>query len=230
MRVSFFGIQNSAYRSAFFSYLCVLFEFVSQNFSWQINLSLFMEVLGHFIFELIKITILGFIYSLILYYLLKIISNTAKWSWPENFKISRFYLWIFISFFLLCYMFTPFGDHGLGDSARIPISYTKEINNVNWTEFARINDVKSSDENEIEMTNFKITDNIVCGNLKSSFYTYNNSFFIYNIDLEKLIKFSSQKEYNFFATKNNYPKSNELISFEENYRNYWIGCRFFLLP
>jgi hypothetical protein len=189
-----------------------------------------MEASGHFIFVLIKILILGFIYSSIIYFLHTLISNWLKWNWIKNIKISRIFLWLYISFFLLIYMFTPYGNHGLGDSARIPISFTKEISNVNWTEFARINNVKSNEENEIEMTKFKIIDKIVCGNLNSSFYSYTNSFFIYNSNSEKLIEFNSQKEYDFFATQNNLPNSNELISFEENYRNYWSGWRFLFLP
>ena len=90
-----------------------------------------MEVLGHFIFELLKITFLGFVYSTVLYYIFKIIPENKK---PQPLK-SKKILWLFISSFLLFYMFTPYGNHGRGDSARIPISYTKEINNINWTKY-----------------------------------------------------------------------------------------------
>ena len=56
-------------------------------------------------------------------------------------------------------MFTPYGNHGLGDSARIPISYTKEINNINWTKYGILKGIKTNDENEVELTHFKIKNN-----------------------------------------------------------------------
>ncbi|MEI7508826.1 MAG: hypothetical protein WCJ62_05105 [Flavobacterium sp.] len=189
-----------------------------------------MESLGHFIFELIKITILGFIYSTILYFIYRNIPKNKKPEWCEKLLKSKKPLWLFISLILLFYMFTPYGNHGLGDSARIPISFTKEISNINWEEFGRLNGIKSSEGNDIELTQFKVENNMICGNLKSSFYDYKNSYFIYEIDTEKLQEFKSEKEYNEFATNKNLPKSSELKSFEENYSEYWSGWRFFLLP
>ena len=189
-----------------------------------------MESLGHFIFELIKITILGFIYSTILCFIYKNIPKNKKTEWSEKLLKSKKTLWLYISIFLLFYMFTPYGNHGLGDSARIPISLTKEISNINWTNYGRLNGIKSTERNDIYLTQFKVEKNILCGNLSSDFYDYKNSFFIYEIDSEKLQEFKDENEYNEFATNENLPKSNELKSFKENYSDYWSGWRFFLLP
>jgi amino acid transporter len=189
-----------------------------------------MEVLGHFIFELLKIIILGFFYSTILYFIYKKLPENNKPEWIKKLLKSKRILWIFISLILLFYMFTPYGNHGLGDSARIPISFNKEISNTNWDEYGRLNEIKSSEGNDIELTKFKIENNMICGNLKSGFYDYINSYFIYDLNAEKLQEFKSEKEYNEFATNINLPKSNELKSFEENYSEYWSGWRFFLLP
>ena len=71
-----------------------------------------MESLGHFLFEHIKITILGFIYATILYYIYNLIpenKNLRDKRWLKNKKR----LWLSISLFLLFYMFTPYGYHGL---------------------------------------------------------------------------------------------------------------------
>jgi hypothetical protein len=127
-------------------------------------------------------------------------------------------------------MFTPYGNHGLGDSARIPISLTKAISNINSTVYGKLNDVKSSEMNDIYLTQFKVVDNTLCGNLGSDFYNYKNSFFIYNLDSEILQEFKDENEYNGFASNNNLPNSSELKSFAENYSDYWSGWRFFLLP
>lgn len=189
-----------------------------------------METLGHFIFELLKITILGFIYSTILYYIFKLIPENKKPEWIKSWLKTKKRLWLSISLFLLFYMFTPYGDHGLGDSARIPISFTKEISNINSSNYGKLNKVKSREHNDIYLTKFIKVNNILCGNLDSDFYDYQNSYFVYYIDSEKLEEFETEKDYNKYVKSKNLPKSNELKSFEDNYQDYWSGWRFFLLP
>lgn len=128
-----------------------------------------MEALGHFIFELLKITILGFVYSTILYFIYKNIPQSKKPESCEKLLKSKKTLWLSISIFLLFYMLTPYGHHGLGDSARIPISLTKEISNINWTYYGRLNGLKSTEKNDIYLTHFKVEKNILYGNLSSDF-------------------------------------------------------------
>jgi hypothetical protein len=189
-----------------------------------------MESLGHFIFELLKITVLGFIYSSILYYIYNLIPENKKPEWIKTWLKTKKRLWLSISLFLLFYMFTPYGNHGLGDLARIPISFSKEIININSSNYGKLDEIKSSEDNDIYLTQFKKVNNILCGNLDSDFYDYQNSFFVYNIDTEKLEEFETENGYNKFAESKNLPKSNELKSFKENYSEYWSGWRFFLLP
>jgi len=189
-----------------------------------------MESLGHFIFELLKITLLGFIYSTILYYIYNLIPENKKPRWIKTWLKTKKRLWLSISIFLLFYMFSPYGDHGLGDSARIPISFTKEISNINWTNYGKLNNMKSIEKSDIYMTKFKVENNILCGNLDSDFYDYQNSYFVYDIDSEKLEEFQTEEDYNKYIKSKNLPKSNELKSFEDNYQDYWSGWRFFLLP
>jgi hypothetical protein len=189
-----------------------------------------MESLGHFIFELIKITILGFFYSWILFFLYNRIPENTKPEWCKKVLKSKKTLWFGISLFLLFYMFTPYGNHGLGDSARIPLNFTKEISNTNWTEFGRLNGIKTSCDNDVELTHFIIKNNKLYGNLKSDFYDYNNSYFIYDLKSEKLQEFENEFSYNEYTRLNSLPKSYELKNFSENYKSYWSGWRFFLLP
>ena len=189
-----------------------------------------MEYLGHFLFEVVKITILGFIYSTILFFIYKNLPKNKKPEWCEKWLKSKNILWLLISFILFVHMFTPYGNHGLGDSARIPITFTKEISNVNWTEYGSLNGIKSTEGNDIEVTLFKVENNCIYGNLNSGFYDYKNAYFIYDIETDNLKEFITEKEYNEYVTAKNLPKSNELKSFTENYRKYWSGWRFFLLP
>ncbi|MCG9792639.1 hypothetical protein [Flavobacterium algicola] len=182
-----------------------------------------MASLFHFIFELIKISILGWIYSTILYFIFKEIPAKKKPEWCKKIFKTKKSIWIFTCLLLLFYMFTPYGNHGLGDSARIPISFSKAVSNVDWTEESTIDDVETKDRSNLQAKEFKIIDEIVCGK-------YNNFHFIYNSDKDKLEEFYTENEYNENAKLLDLPLSDELLSFKENYDEYWHNWRLFLLP
>ena len=189
-----------------------------------------MESAGHFIFELLKIALLGYVYATLLILLFKTIAQY----YPNEHYVAAFQskkrLWLRISAALLFFMFTPWGNHGLGDSARIPVGFTRSVQNINWNEYARFGSVKSSEGNEIEMTRFKIANNKLCGNLDSDFDDFKNAFFICDLSNSKMTEFKSQNEYDNHAMQHGLPKADELLSFSDNYSDYWHGWRFFLLP
>lgn len=189
-----------------------------------------MESFGHFIFELVKIAILGFIYSNIIYYLLKLSSKQNDNYWIQKLIESKRKLWIYVSIVLFVYMITPFGYHGLGDSARLPLDINNEINNINSNEYGIVNGIETTEKKPIETTNFILSNENLCGNLSSSFYDYKNSYFVYNLSSKQIKEFESETEYNYYAKKRNLPTPQDFLSFEENYRNYWGGWRFWLLP
>lgn len=192
-----------------------------------------MEVLFHLVFELIKISILGCLYATIIIYLLKLIAKFKPSYWIERILKRKKRAWFVIGFLvsisLFTFLFSYWGNHELGDSGRIPIGYEKEILNTNWTKYAKFEGVKSQDGNDIYTTKFIIEGNKLCGNYDSDFYDYKNSYFIYDLELNLLTEFKTELEYNNYAVKNEIPKTNELLSFETNYGNYWNGWRFWLL-
>ena len=192
-----------------------------------------MEVLFHFVFELIKISILGCLYATIIIFLLELILKFKPNEWIERILYRKKRAWFVIGFLfsisLFIFLFSYWGNHGLGDSARIPIGYGKEISNTNWTKYANFNGIKSLDGNDIYTTKFKIDKNILCGNYDSDFYDYKNRYFVYNLELNQLTEFKSEAEYNNYADKNGISKTNQFLTFEDNYENYWNGWRFWLL-
>jgi len=127
-------------------------------------------------------------------------------------------------------MFTYYGNHGLGDSARIPIGHGLTVKNINWNEYGHVENINTSDNFPIEMTKFIVVDDKLIGNLSSWFYSFKNSYFVYDMTKKELTEFYSKKEYNAFASQNDLPLTNELRTFEQNYRDYWSGWRFWLLP
>jgi hypothetical protein len=112
----------------------------------------------------------------------------------------------------------------------IPIGHWKTIENTNWTEYGYLKEQKTSDGNDIETTQFKVVNDKLCGNLESWFYEFQNSYFVLDLKTDKITEFKTESEFNEYAENNKLPKSNELLSFEQNYRNHWGGIRFFLLP
>lgn len=193
-----------------------------------------MEVLFHFIFQLVKIVVLASLYSLILIGILAFVGAFKQTEFLKRVKKESMKFWflygLLISSGLFVYSFTYWGNHGLGDEPKIPIGNWETIENVNWTEFGCLNGQKTSDGKDIETTRFKVKNNKLCGNLKSSFHDFEHSFFVLDLKTDELIEFKTESEYNIYAVRNRLPESNELLSFEQNYKNHWSGIRFWLLP
>ncbi|WP_369753635.1 hypothetical protein AB3G34_05035 [Flavobacterium sp. WC2409] len=172
-------------------------------------------------------------HATIIIYLLKLIAKFKPNTFIEKIlnrkKIAWFTIGFLVSISLFIFLFSYWGNHELGDSARIPIGYDKEISNINWTKYANFEGVKSLDGYEIYTTKFKNDGKILCGNYDSDFYDYKNSYFVYNLEIDQLTEFTTEAEYNTYAVKNGIPKTNQFLTFEDNYGNYWNGWRFWLL-
>lgn len=193
-----------------------------------------MEVIGHLIFETIKIAVLGSVYATITVLIFRAVGKNKLNSWFYKTGQQPTVLW-FISGFIISaglflYMFSYWGDHGLGDSPKIPIGYNLVIENTNWDNDCYVKRKKSSDNYDIQIAKFKVNENILIGSFSKEFYNYQNSYFIFDLKKRKITEFKEKSEYNEYASKNNFPLSNELLGFKENYRNYWGKWRFWLLP
>ena len=192
-----------------------------------------MEVLFHFIFQLIKIAILASIYSFVLLGILLIIGKFKPNEFFKRVKTEKKKYWFvygfLISIGLFIFSFTYWGNHGLGDGPKIPIGHWETIENTNWTEYGYL-DVQTNDGIDIETTKFKVENDILCGNLDSSFYDFRNSYFVMDLKTDVVTEFNTENDFNNYAESKNLPKSNELLNFEQNYKNRWGGIRFLLLP
>ena len=193
-----------------------------------------MEVLFHFVFIIFKIAILSIVYASIIFALLILINNILTINWLKliisNQRKLMLKLVLMISILLFIWLFTYWGDHGLGDSFRIPIGNDYAITAINTTESAFIDNLRTTCNNRVEMTKFAQIQNKVIGNLNSSFSEFKNSFFVLDISKKEVIEFQNAIELNNYSIKNDLPKSHELRDFEKNYNEYWSGWRLFLLP
>lgn len=193
-----------------------------------------MEVLFHFIFQLIKIGILASIYSFLLIGVILLIRSFNPNTFLNKVKAKKKKYWFsfgfLISIGLFIFSFTYWGNHGLGDGPIIPIGHWKTIENTNWNEYGYLKEQKTSNGINIETTKFKVKNNKLCGNLKSWFYNYEHAFFVLDLKTDKITEFKTTSNFNKYAENNKLPKSNELLSFRENYNNHWSGIRLLLLP
>ena len=193
-----------------------------------------MEVLFHFIFQIFKIAILASIYSVILYKLLEQLNKIKPRNWITNVTSSfkRFYLKtaFIISIILFLWMFTYWGDHGIGDNARIPIGNGYEIENVNWTEYGYIENIKTSDGQQLETSGFFLEKGFLVGNLNSWFSSFNNEYFCLNIRTQKLVEFKTKEGLIIYLQLKNLSPKKEMKNFGANYSIYWHSWRFWLLP
>lgn len=193
-----------------------------------------MEVMFHFAFELVKITLLSLVYGTLLFALTQLLrkrprhdsldptANAKSISWLSWFAMAWVGLFVF--------MFTYWGDHGLGDTAFLPIGHGKVIESINAMEHARLLDVPSSKGHEVETTLFKLRNGVVCGNLDSWFYEDTDAFFVYDPATEVLKEFPDSSSYEAYARQRALPPISELGDFMSNYHGRWGGWRFWLLP
>lgn len=188
-----------------------------------------MEAISHFIFELIKISILGCIYATFILLTFKVIGQNKPKNWFNQVSKKKLRLWFLsgfsISLALFVFMFSYWGDHGLGDSARIPIGYWRAIQETNGTQ-AYIQDNGIS---ALGIDKFIIADDYVYGLTDDTNENYEGKYFVYDLANNKVKTFLQENEFNNFLTAHHLDIKLEFKDFSYYYKKYWNGWRFWLL-
>jgi len=186
-----------------------------------------MEVIIHLIFQVIKIAIQATLYG---YLFLKLFSNINKsdpHSWFQkitaNKRRFRFLSRILISITLFIWMFSYWGDHGLGDHARIPIGNGKSIEQINGT----MSYIRPSGH---EFETYSINSYSVKGSYCVGQKKNKSSYFVWDLESNIIQTLKSKDEYYLIAKKLNLPDEYKFVEFWEGYKNFWGTWRFWLLP
>lgn len=187
-----------------------------------------MFALFHLILTLIKISIQASIYATILFLILYLLNKNWEKKiinkWMERKLLTWWIIGLVFSVGLFCYSFTYWGNHGFGDSARIPIGYGQTIYNGDgvWTYFyadlSRRND-------QYEISEYEIKNNKLCASQEEE-----DKYFVFDLESSELQKFDNKVDYENFALKNELPLPDEFHDFFYHYQNYWGGWRFYFLP
>lgn len=123
-------------------------------------------------------------------------------------------------------MFTYFGDHGLGDSARVPIGHWRAIQEANGIQ-AYIQD--EGPVKYIEIDKFIVTDDYVYGFASDANENYEGGYFVYDLVNNKVNTFEREKEFINYLTRTNLDTKPDYKNFSYYYNRHWNCWRLWLL-
>ena len=178
-----------------------------------------MEAGVHFVFELLKIAILSTIYSTVIFLAItalkpKIIKNSKRF-WRKC--LFTIYGSLFV------FMFTYWGDHGLGDSYYIPIPHYKTVNQGDETAY-----IENSKANQLEIKRFSYDNKYLYAEIADK-NQINDDYIVWNLQTDEWKTYSTNSFLILSKTsKTASPKY--FKDFDTHYDNYWSGWRFWLLP
>ncbi len=186
-----------------------------------------MGVLFHFVFSLFKIIVHAYIYSFITILLFEYLSrkNSNNWfskvlkDFPKFKIICRF----IYSVGLFIFMFTHWGDRGLGDISRIPLSYGREIGNIDGTNTFIPN--TNNRRSDINIEKFVITEDVVCGEVIGDTIDYKGKYFVFDIKTNDVGFFKDRIKFDKYAIENKLPTADKFNDFFYHYSKYWNTWR-----
>jgi hypothetical protein len=189
-----------------------------------------MEVLFHFIFELIKISILASIYAAVTLLVFKTIGGYKPDSWFDRVtkKKIKFLLLsgFIISVGLFFYMFTYFGNHGLGDSARVPVGHFKVVRQINGVDSY----IQNSNGEQLGIINFAFGNDRLYAETQRDSNAKKSDYVVWDLHNNRWTFYKTKADYLMAAQQNDYPNPDLFEEFETHYRRHWLGWRFWLLP
>jgi hypothetical protein len=187
-----------------------------------------MEYFFGLIFSILKVFAQASVYATLVLILARIHSGFSPNSKAAKLTSNGRRVWQLsglIALLALCFSAnTAWGDHGLGDYARIPLGNGEIIEEINGTEAyfqAEIPLKLSTDQPSID--SFEVADDVLC--VKAS----DKSFFTYDLVTKQQHVFADSQEYTAYASQHALPAIISFKSFNKHYHNYWGGWRFWLL-
>jgi hypothetical protein len=186
-----------------------------------------MFALGHFIFMLVKIALLSSVYATLMVTVMYVFSKVTKSERLKRWIDKKFVTWwltgLSFSVGLLIFSFSYWGNHGVGDSSRIPVGHGQVIHNGDgvWTYFYPNLD---KPRNQKRINNFVIKGDRLCAEQKD------HKYLVYDFSTFEIVEFENKHDYEKFAHSNNLPLTIDFKDFIVHYHAFWSGWRFYLLP
>jgi hypothetical protein len=181
-----------------------------------------MEVLFHLAFQLLKVSLQSSIYALLLLGLFWILGRRA-----DNFDFWQNSARLIFVLLMLYGSFSHYGNHGLGDSGRLPLAHGRTIRFSNKT-YIDLDSRKI--DSKIYIDKFALSEKYVFGYLDKVQTNYAKIYFVFDLQKNKVSQFEREADYRAFLAQANINPDTKLADFFEHYHNYWSVWRFWLLP
>ncbi|PJJ53251.1 hypothetical protein [Hymenobacter chitinivorans] len=188
-----------------------------------------METLLHLIFTFCKIAIQA---SVVATLLLKLV----RWYAPRDpahplVRASRHgkrFWWasgFLVSLALFGFSLTYWGNHGLGDYARIPLGHGEAMEELNGVQayFEPLAHLTDNADNP-EVLAYQVHDGVLCVALGPD-----STFVVYYLASKHHQLFADRAAYAAHARSHHLPRPAEFERFKQHYSRYWNGWRFWLL-
>ena len=189
-----------------------------------------MEALFHFIFELIKISILGSIYGTFIFVPFLIIRKFIPQKWLAKVPSEKSKLWFYsvfsVSVGLFLFMLSYWGNHGLGDNARVPIGHFKVVKAINANDVY----IEKGGHNQLAIKKFSFDNKNLYAEVQQKFDDKIGNYVVWNLRNNKWTFYKTKKDYLVEITRNNYPNPTEFEGFSTHYARRWSGWKFWALP
>jgi hypothetical protein len=180
-----------------------------------------MAALFHFCFELIKIAILSSAYAAIILLIIMLFDKLTKRKIISRLFVNKKRIWKVLIYtiyaILFIFMFTYWGNHGLGDDSYIPIGHNKVVNQSD-----EFNYLENDSGKQLNIKDFAVVkDNLYAEVQNDPKYNY----VIWDLKSDQWRFYNNQT-----SLEKAIGKSIFFKDFRIYYKDYWNGWRFWLLP
>ncbi|PKL77903.1 MAG: hypothetical protein CVV25_13225 [Ignavibacteriae bacterium HGW-Ignavibacteriae-4] len=150
-----------------------------------------MESTIHFIFELIKIAILGTVYGSLAFISIVLIGVFEPESWYAMVSKKKFRLWFIcgftISIWLFLFMMTYWGDHGLGDNAKVPVGHFQIVTHSSVTT------IEKGKYDQLAIMNFEFDNDNLYAKIDKEFSHEKREYVVWNLRTDELTFYKNKE-------------------------------------
>ena len=173
---------------------------------------------------------LSCIYATIIFFILRLIGQLRPKSWLGNVAQRKFNLWfsleIIISVGLFIFMFTYWGNHGLGDTAIVPVGHFQIVTKRD-SEFPFIVN-KNGDRVDIKLFTFD-NDNLYAETQNRDNETTGN-YVVWNLKNDEMQFYKTKENYITESKRSTYLQPDKFLDFWVIYEKHWGTWKRYLLP
>ncbi|GAB4024088.1 hypothetical protein [Spirosoma gilvum] len=182
-----------------------------------------MDVLFHFIFTLFKIAILASLYATVVWLTVYLTGKINPDSWFG--RVPKAKLWLrsglIVSLFLFVNLFSYWGDHGLGDNARIPIGHGKSVGQINGAQTYIT--PSGYDHEMLEIKKYAVTDSFLFAKAPRDTWEQRGEVIVWDLQTDEVAFLKYSSEIDSYKAKNKIDEPLEFLDFAGHYSNYWSG-------